>query len=104
LYLLEGLNLRYKKPRRHKSSSQRITRIPANYINECWIKKNNMETRKQPIIREKFTKILQEEKFVIDQISSDEQTDEPVLIVSNDPEIHSLEQYKLFIGRFLATQ
>lgn len=36
LYCLEGLNLRYKRPRRHKSSSQRITRLPATRINECW--------------------------------------------------------------------
>ena len=36
LYLLEGLNLRYKKPRRHKSSSHRIARIPATQINQCW--------------------------------------------------------------------
>lgn len=36
LYLLEGLNLRYKKPKRHKSSSHRITRIQANEINQCW--------------------------------------------------------------------
>jgi len=36
LYCLEGLNLRYKKPRRHKSSSQRVTRLPANQVNECW--------------------------------------------------------------------
>ena len=36
LYCLEGLNLRYKKPRRHKSSSQRIARSPASQINECW--------------------------------------------------------------------
>lgn len=36
LYCLEGLNLRYKKPRRHKSSSYRITRLPATQINQCW--------------------------------------------------------------------
>jgi putative transposase len=36
LYLLEGLNLRHKKPRRHKSSSGRIARIPAQRLNECW--------------------------------------------------------------------
>jgi putative transposase len=36
LYCLEWLNLRYKKPRRHKSSSQRIVRLPANQVNECW--------------------------------------------------------------------
>lgn len=36
LYCLEGLNLRYKKPRRHKSSSQRVTRLPATEVNECW--------------------------------------------------------------------
>lgn len=36
LYLLEGLNLRHKKPHRHKSSSYRITRIPADQLNQCW--------------------------------------------------------------------
>lgn len=36
LYCLEGLNLRYRKPRRHKSSSLRITRLPAQKVNECW--------------------------------------------------------------------
>ena len=36
LYCLEQLNLRYRKPRRHKSSSQRIARLPAQRVNECW--------------------------------------------------------------------
>lgn len=36
LYRLEGLNSRYKKPRRHKSSSHRITCRPATQINQCW--------------------------------------------------------------------
>lgn len=36
LYCLTGLNLRHRKPRRHKSSSYRITRLPVNKINECW--------------------------------------------------------------------
>jgi putative transposase len=36
LYRLEGLNLRYRKPRRHKSSSQRIVRLPAQCVNQCW--------------------------------------------------------------------
>lgn len=36
LYCLEGLHLRYKKPRRHKSSSQRATRLPATQINQSW--------------------------------------------------------------------
>jgi putative transposase len=36
LHCLEGLNLRYKKPRRHKSSSHRIKRLPAMQVNECW--------------------------------------------------------------------
>ncbi len=36
LYCLEGLNLRYRKPRRHKSSSLRTVRLPAQSINQCW--------------------------------------------------------------------
>lgn len=36
LYCLEGLNLRYRKPRRHKSSSLRAVRLPAQNINQCW--------------------------------------------------------------------
>jgi len=36
LYCLEQLNLRYRKPRRHKSSSARINRLPAQQINQCW--------------------------------------------------------------------
>ena len=36
LYCLEQLNLRYRKPRRHKSSSQRMARLPALRVNECW--------------------------------------------------------------------
>jgi len=36
LYRLEGLNLRYRKPRRHKSSSLRTVRLPAQGINQCW--------------------------------------------------------------------
>jgi putative transposase len=36
LYCLEGLNLRHKKPRRHKSSGLRIQRLPAEKVNECW--------------------------------------------------------------------
>lgn len=36
LYCLEQLNLRYRKPRRHKSSSQRLVRLPAQRINQYW--------------------------------------------------------------------
>ena len=36
LYCLEGLNLRYRKPRRHKSSTSRIQRLPAEHVNQCW--------------------------------------------------------------------
>lgn len=36
LYCLEGLNLRHKRPRRHKSSMQRTYRLPAERINQCW--------------------------------------------------------------------
>ena len=36
LYCLEQLNLRYRKPRRHKSSSARIHRLPAQTVNQCW--------------------------------------------------------------------
>jgi len=36
LYCLLGLNLRYRKPRRHKASLQRIMRLPATKANECW--------------------------------------------------------------------
>jgi putative transposase len=36
LYCLEGLNLRYCRPRRHKSSTGRIQRLPAQRVNQCW--------------------------------------------------------------------
>lgn len=36
LYCLEGLNLRYRRPRRHKSSTGRIQRMPAERVNQCW--------------------------------------------------------------------
>jgi putative transposase len=36
LYCLEGLNLRYRKPRRHKSSTGRAQRLPAQCVNQCW--------------------------------------------------------------------
>ena len=36
LYCLEGLNLRYRRPRRHKSSTGRIQRLPAQRVNQCW--------------------------------------------------------------------
>ena len=36
LYCLEQLNLRYRKPRRHKSSSARTNRLLAQQINPCW--------------------------------------------------------------------
>ena len=36
LYRLEGLNLRCKKPYRHKSSTTRINRMKAEKPNQCW--------------------------------------------------------------------
>lgn len=36
LYRLEALNLRQRKPRRHKSSSLRVSRLPAQRIDQCW--------------------------------------------------------------------
>jgi putative transposase len=36
LYRLEGLNLRHYLPRRHKSSSQRIIRLPVQRVNQAW--------------------------------------------------------------------